>query len=166
MNGEFYITPEEYEKAQKNGINAFNLERRIRLLGWRKEKAMNTPVRKRCDRSKWVKIAKENGIKYNTFMSRVNVYGWDEERAASEPLQNRQAAAHKAHEKIRVLPREYVELAKQNGISYYTFRRRIKKGWDAEKAATHPVMSSIEAGRMGARKVRELYGDWNRVSFK
>jgi hypothetical protein len=162
----YYITPEEYEEASKNGIDSFNLERRIRLLGWNKKRAVTTPLRRQRNRSEWVEIAERNGIGYQTFMSRVNVYGWNEERAATQPLQDRKEAALKATEKIRVLPQQYLEMAQKNGISYHTFRARIKKGWDAERAATQPVATNKEAGNMGAKKTRELYGDWNRFSFK
>ncbi|BAU28187.1 hypothetical protein DFP93_101264 [Aneurinibacillus soli] len=172
MNGggcvshEFYITPEEYKRAQQNGIDAANLERRIHLLGWKKERAMNTPLREKLDRGEWAKIAEQNGIKYDTFMSRVNVYGWDEERAATQPLQDRKAAALKGTEKNRVYDPAHVELAAKNGIAYHTFVRRIKRGWDSERAATEPVMTASTAGRKGKEKTIELYGDWNRFSFK
>ena len=49
---EYYITPEEYEEAERNGVDAFNLERRIRLLGWNKQRAINTPLRKITNRKK------------------------------------------------------------------------------------------------------------------
>lgn len=35
MNHYFYITPEEYEQAATIGIDAENLSRRVRLLGWK-----------------------------------------------------------------------------------------------------------------------------------
>ncbi|GED34982.1 hypothetical protein P9G84_22240 [Brevibacillus centrosporus] len=164
MSHYFYITPEEYTEAAKNGVDSENLNRRVRLLGWPKEKAIKTPLRRVTDRRKWVEIAKQNGIGYNTFMNRVNNHGWEMERAATEPLQDRRAAAAEATEKIRKIPRQYILLAEQNGIAYHTLHARVTKlGWDLERAATQPVMSHAEIGRIGAHNVRAKYGDWNRV---
>lgn len=47
---DYYISPEEYELASKIEITPFTLERRIRLLGWSKQRAMTTPVRKQKPR--------------------------------------------------------------------------------------------------------------------
>ncbi len=40
---DFYITPEEYEVAEKNGIDKRTLEQRIREYGWDKERAITIP---------------------------------------------------------------------------------------------------------------------------
>ncbi|MGO0058621.1 hypothetical protein ACTID9_00905 [Brevibacillus fluminis] len=164
MSHYFYITPDEYAEAAKNGVDSENLNRRVRLLGWPKDKAIQTPLRKLTDRRKWVEIAKRNGIGYSTFMNRVNNHGWGMERAATEPLQDRRAAAAEATEKIRKIPRKIIQLAEQNGIAYHTLHARVMRhGWDFERAATQPVMSHADIGRIGARNVRVKYGDWNRV---
>lgn len=163
---DFYITPDEYGKASENGVDAFNLERRIRLLGWSKEKAMNTPLGGVHNRQKWVKVAEKNGIKYQTFMTRVNHYGWDEKRAATEPIQNRKKAASFALECKRVIPKEYINAAQKHGIAYHTLRMRIKKGWEIERATTEPIMTKSKAGQIGKKRTIEKYGDWNRLSFK
>lgn len=42
----FYITEKEYQIAARNGIPKCTLERRIRVQGWAKKKAMIMPVRK------------------------------------------------------------------------------------------------------------------------
>jgi len=39
----FYITPEEYQIAEQNGISAATLEARVRSLAWKKERAIYTP---------------------------------------------------------------------------------------------------------------------------
>ena len=68
----FYITPEEYEIAEKNGIDGWNLERRIRYLGWSKKKAIYTPKRKRDTRySSLAKKAIKNGITRKAFYMRI-----------------------------------------------------------------------------------------------
>lgn len=149
-----------------NGVDPENLNRRVRLLGWKKEKAINTPLMSKIDRRKWVEIARKNGIGYNTFMNRVNNHGWSEERAATEPLQDRRAVAAFATEKIRIIPREYIELALKNGIAYYTLHARVTRhGWEFEKAATLPVMTKSELGKRGAKALREREGDWGALIF-
>lgn len=159
----FYITPEEYEVAEKNGIDAHNLERRIRLLGWSKEKAINTPLRELNDRSYWVEVARKNGIKYQTFMNRVNNLGWDEERAATAPPNKHQFNG--VHEKVRIIPTEIIKLAEKNGIKYHTLRMRIKRGMDPHEAATKPLMSKSEAGKLGAKAYEEQHGRFHELIF-
>lgn len=142
MNRDFYITDEEYKIAANNGVNAKNLEQRIRSYGWSKEKAMTKPVKKQTDRSRWSKVAKENGIGYGTFMSRIHLYGWDVEKAATTPSLGRsrqskinvERSREKFH-KHRVIPNEILELAKENGIAYPTLYSRVKKGMDPIEAA-------------------------------
>src|SRR5699024_10941144 len=69
---DYYITPEEYEIAEKNGIDGWNLERRIRYLGWSKQKAIYTPKRKRDTRySSLAKKAIKNGITRKAFYMRI-----------------------------------------------------------------------------------------------
>jgi len=163
----YYITPEEYKQAEKNGVDPHNLERRIRLLGWNKEKAINTPLENHTDRRKWAQVAKKNGIGYRTFMSRITLYGYSEEEAETKPLQNRKKIALKNTENNRVFPKKYLLLAEENGISYHTFYSRIKKyKWSFEKAATHPIMSHSEAGKLGKQAVINKYGDWNKVNLR
>ena len=84
-----YITPEEYDRAKENGVDQRNLERRIRMLGWEKERAINTPLRELQNHKKWYGVAKENGISYQTFMYRCQVLGWSYEMAASKPVRKR-----------------------------------------------------------------------------
>lgn len=160
---DYYITPQEYESAASMPIEAENLNRRIRLLGWKKQKALTTPLRKLNNRRKWADIALENGIGYNTFMNRVNNHGYSEKRAATEHLQDRKAAAALATEKIRKIPRKLIELAESNGIAHTTLHARLKKGWDLNTAATRPLLTRSEIGRIGANNLQALQGDINLV---
>jgi hypothetical protein len=41
---DYYITPEEYEEAERNGISRKHVNYRIRQFGWGKQKAITTPV--------------------------------------------------------------------------------------------------------------------------
>lgn len=159
----FYNTPEEYAAAEAIGITPAMLDRRIREQGWPKEKAMTTPPRKLTDRKQWRTVAEKNGIAYEAFMSRIN-RGWSMERAATQPLQTPEEAreqALQASEHIRVLPKEYVQLAEQNGIPYFSFHARVRYyGWDLERAATEPLWTREQIVRLGAQRLREREGDW------
>lgn len=146
----FYITPEEYEIAEANGIDREIVNIRVRLWAWRVEDAISIPKRPQQDRKKWAKIAKENGIGYRTFMNRIHGLGWDEERAATTPILDRYEVIREiADKKGRKVPREYLELAKKNGIPDRLVFTRVRRGWDFEKAATTPPLSRQECGRLG-----------------
>ncbi|MDF2790832.1 MAG: hypothetical protein K0S80_3933 [Neobacillus sp.] len=166
MSHYFYITPEEYAKAETNGVDSFNLERRIHLLGWSKEKAMTKQLKTKTDREKWTKIAESNGIKHQTFMSRVNIYGMSEEESATKPLQDRKLHASINAEIIRKFPKKYVDLADKNGIPYHTFRARVMRGWEFDEAATKPKVSKREAGILGAKRYEEIHGRFHQLIFK
>lgn len=150
---DFYITPEEYEIAKKNGVCKITLEGRIRYLGWDKQRAIYTKplVFNKLDKS-WIKIAKENGICYSTFKYRVNVLEWPVEIAATKKLQNRKEQAKRAYEASRKYPKEYLELAIKNGISVRTFHRRLKRNWSLEDAANRSIMTPTEIGKMTKEK--------------
>lgn len=69
----YYITPAEYTEAEGNRINRNLLEKRIRLLGWDKQKAITTPVRR------WERIpgdlieqAYRNGVSYQALRKRIS----------------------------------------------------------------------------------------------
>lgn len=146
---DFYITPEEYIIAEKNGVCKITLEERIRYLGWDKQRAIYTKplIFNKLDKH-WVEIAKENGICYSTFKYRVNILGWSVEVAATKKLQNKKEQAKKAHEASRKYPKEFLELAIKNGISIRTFHTRVKNNWSLEDAANKPIMTPTEIGKM------------------
>lgn len=146
MSHYFYITPEEYQVAEQNGVSAATLEVRVRSLAWDKVRAITTPPHVKHRLGDWIKVAEKNGICYRTLVYRANQLGWDLERAATQPLQDRRVQAIYAREKGRVYPKEILELAKQNGINYDTFRGRVKHGWTMEEAAMKPTMTWREIG--------------------
>lgn len=137
---EFYITPEEYETAAKNGINKMNLERRVRLLGWSKERALKEPTQTCTNRDKWLSIALENGIKKVTFFGRVNKLGWSEERAATTPV-------IKTAIRNRKYSDELYKTLEKNGISKSLFYDRIRKGWTIDRASTEHVYTGVEKAK-------------------
>lgn len=169
MGYEFYISPEDYARAEANGVSQTRLEYRIRSWGWEKERAITKPPRPMQDRSEWRKVAEANGIPRKLFYLRVLKNGWSEERAATQPIatdKDRAAAARIGMEAMRVHPAEYIELARKNGIPYKRFRWRVAHGWSYEQAATEGKVSPEEAGRRGKSRTEQLHGDVNAIIFK
>ncbi|MFI8714465.1 hypothetical protein [Brevibacillus brevis] len=148
----FYITPDEYALAAANGIHAEAVNIRVRLWAWKVEHAITIPIRKQKDRRQWAKVAKENGVCYQTFMNRVLSLGWDEEKAATTPILDRYEVIKEiADKKGRIIPREYLELAKKNGLQNIV-HKRVKRGWDFKTAATLPPMDKVTSGKIGAER--------------
>jgi uncharacterized protein YjcR len=135
---DYYVTPEEYEIAQKNGISPGRVNDRIRNYGWSKKDAITIPPMKmKPFNEKYVKLAESNGISRDTFRLRVRHYGMSEYEAATKPLQDRKKQANIMQKKRKKYPDELLELAKKNGIKYTTFIARINRlRWDPLKAAT------------------------------
>ena len=145
----YYITPEEYEIAQSNGISERTLKSRVRQLGWDKERAITTPIQKRKNYDKWKAIAESNGICMKTFLTRVNVLGWSEEIAATQSLLNISV-------RNRKYSKEIDEVLRKNGITKNTFYSRIRRGWTIERASTEKVYTEEE-------KLRKM---WNSKRIK
>lgn len=163
---DIYITPTEYKLAASHGVSAAMLDRRVRQQDWSKQKAMTTPPRPQKPRgyfTELIKLAESIGVGKETFHSRLS-RGWSIEDAATKPMPTDdeiRAQALQATDHVRVFPKEYVQLAEKNGIPYPTFRMRvIKSGWDYERAATEPVWTKQQIGRLGAKRLREREGDW------
>lgn len=141
-----YITPEEYDIAEGNGIDNITVNVRVKRLGWTKERAINTPIqkqRKRGSLDEYIKIAESNGISYRMFFQRYNVLGWSLEKSSTKPPQTKEekvSQAIKCIESRRKYPKKYIELASSNGIGYYTFRNRVLHGWSLDEAATKPLV--------------------------
>lgn len=158
---EYYITPEEYEIAEANGISKKLLECRIRDRAWSKEKAINTPVNKsvRNRYSQEIKdLVKKNGISMRTFKSRVNLLGWDLITAATTPTMDKRKNIYKAIPKVRKYPKKFIEMARKNGIPDKCFYQRIERDkWSIERAATTPVMTASEIGKINKEKRGKIF---------
>lgn len=150
---DFYITPEEYGIAEKNGISKRLLEERIRNSGWDKEIAMVKQPQKQWTGWAEVKeLALQNGICYRTFKHRRNKGMGLLEAATRPPITKEEALqlAQKANEKRRIFNQEDVRIAKENGIKYGSFRNRVKHlHWDVERAKQEPIVTSSESGKRG-----------------
>ncbi|MNW46300.1 hypothetical protein D3C74_235880 [compost metagenome] len=165
---DFYITPEEYDRAAANGITARTLEYRIRNQAWDKDRAIITPPRKKVDRSVWRLVAIENGIPLRVFYNRL-ADGWVSERAATEPLltkERRSLRMKTSNPTKRVYPQELLDQAKHNGVSRNLFVKRVTKlNWSWERAASEPPISGQECGRRGIQTLKQQRGDVNALIF-
>ena len=141
---EWYITPEEYEEAEKNGISRDTLEYRVRYLAWNKEDAVNKPLRNERYKefNKYKEMAIKNGIPVATFYHRIY----------KQKISYKEAATKK--------PKRYPEWVKyklkENGIKFNTFCKRIENGWDLKRACTEKTHSKEEATKKGRETQKEL----------
>lgn len=167
----YYITPEEYEIAEKNGICASTLNKRIRELRWEKEVAITTPVRMH-DKYGWnmvKEIALQNGITRHVYCDRIK-RGWSLIDAISQPPLSRIESIKRASKvnscfKNKALSEEQREIAALNGISYTVARDRIKRlGWSIEEAITIPIMTRSECGKKGG-KIGKERSPWSKMVF-
>lgn len=142
----WYITPEDVEKAESIGVSKRILNQRVKDQGWLIEDAIKTPIRKQVPRGTYAKysaIAKENGIPYKMLFNRMNKLGWDPMTAATKPIESTEEKRKRMKTQAknnRRLSKEYIDLAESNGISYHTFRMRVRSGKSLEEAATKPLV--------------------------
>ncbi|MEC2958722.1 hypothetical protein P9Z77_02700 [Bacillus cereus] len=146
---DYYITPEEYEIAEKNGVCASTLRSRIYDLCWSKERAINTPPIKNHLWREVKDVALSNGIAMKTFEKRIKL-GWDFERAITQrPMNSKEIEKMREQKKKRVFTNEQIRRARLNGISYSRLWERVKKcKWDFERAINTPILSRSQVAIM------------------
>ena len=81
----WYITPEDYEEAEKNGISKTLLYQRVRIYNWSIERAINTKKRGSQITSEEWREGVRNGLSRHLILSRLR-RGWDLERACTEKV--------------------------------------------------------------------------------
>lgn len=144
---DWYVTPEEYAIAAANGISGKNVDNRIRKEGWRKQRAITEPLRPKKTplELKYAAMAEANGINRKTFYQRLRT-GWDMHKAATNPAGRQNSLdAFRARRKY---PKELLELAEANGITYSTFISRIHQyKWSIQEAATRPPIPQVERSK-------------------
>jgi len=147
----FYVTPTDFDIAESNGINPNALYQRIRNMAWSKEKAIKTPLRQKRNMKELAKIAEQNGIEYRTMLRRIQ-RGWEPERAVTQSLTNRKELMIKNSANNRIYPKEIIEMANSNGVSYSCFLMRIKRGWTLERASETKTLTSAESGKIASKE--------------
>jgi hypothetical protein len=88
-NRDFYLTEEDFQKAEENGIPEKLVIARYAHKGynhWTKEEILSSPKREGNYRysDEILSKAEANGVKYKLFVERV-FKGWSEEKAATTP---------------------------------------------------------------------------------
>ena len=79
----WYITPDDFERAAKNGINKDTLRQRVRTLGWDIERAIKSPLKKvRNIPQELLEEAKRKGITRHLISGRIS-QGWSVEKACT-----------------------------------------------------------------------------------
>ena len=153
---DFYITPEEYDIAKKNGIPRQTLEARIRDLVWDKKTAITKPP-KTPKKSKWADVAERNGISRQNFYVRIS-RGMDEKTAATKPLIDRKKWADEMKKRRKFkYPSWVYKKCKENGIK--NFHYRMKSGnYTLLEACTIKPLTAEECARKAHESRRAKYG--------
>lgn len=144
----WYITPEDYERAAANGINAKALVMRVRGCGWDIDRACTEPLQRQTIKKLVTDEIRqkliENGISNHEFGRRIRS-GWSVEEAAGTPILKGKARAERAMRDKRVISDEEYKIAEANGIKKTTLQARIfMYHWSREKALTTPPLSNID----------------------
>lgn len=142
----YYITPEDYARAEKNGISKTTLESRVRCSGWNIEKAITKPVTKRQPvPQELIQEGLKRGLSKQCILTRFYKGLSPAECIAPSKVK-------------RILKSDWIRRAKNNGVCYDTLRYRILEGWDVEKAITTPPLNFYERSKLavlGRNKRRE-----------
>lgn len=129
----YYLTDEDYQIAEKNGISRNRAYARYYVNCWDKKRAITQPIYKNTkEYREQAKIAQANGISISTFYSRVKT-GWSLEEASSKPIGYRR-------ERKKKITDEQLAIAAENGIKPSSVWNRVNTlFWPIEKAITKPV---------------------------
>lgn len=142
---DYYITPEEYEIAKRNGINKNVVEDRIRKCGWNKKKAITIPKsnRKRMFSKDILDLARKKNIPYSTLRYRVEKIGISPIDAIF--MEKQDSAKNLKRYANQKYPKYILDLAQSNGISKSLFYYRVgKMRMTILKAATTPLINRSE----------------------
>lgn len=151
MGMESYLTPEDFNIAESNGIHRLLAHNRFYHSGFSKERAITQPVKNQDTVwAEWKEVAESNGICWTTFNTRLEC-NYTPERAATEPPMTKlELAANMRSKKKRKISDELIQIAAINGISYNTLAYRLLKSkhkWSEEDAVTIPPLSKAEVAK-------------------
>lgn len=154
LDTEYHLFPEDFARAEANGINRRALRQRFYENGWDKERALTQPLRISRPKgvyAEWKDLAIKHGVKPGTFEMRVRKLKWDYHRAATTPTMTPAEALALHMPKERLIPNSIRELAKKNGINHRTLYYRVLVAkWDMVRAATERPWSKEQVARAGA----------------
>lgn len=143
-----YITPEQYEEAEENGISATALYRRV-YQGWELQRAIDTPLRKKSrfsttEMKPFIEMAEKNGISLGTFRRRVKNSGYSPEQAATEPLMTLEDAVKKPRprKQIRFTPEQKAIMMRADILEVSARQRIHRFGWSVEDAISIPTFKT------------------------
>lgn len=140
MEGRFYITPEDYLTAAKNGLTRKDVYRRVYELNWIVERAISEPKLIMSPRTEYTKDERammiKNDITPTLVTKRINS-GWERKVAVSTP--KGVGRKNKCNKKKSKYADEVFEAIKNNGIKLDTFYWRVRNGWSVERATTTPA---------------------------
>lgn len=142
MPYDYYITPQEYKTAEKNGISRWTLEVRVKDLLWDKKRAITEPPQqKNYSLKKYADKAEKNGIKRGTFYMRVR-RGMSPSEACTRPLQNKKQWSREMRARQTYkLPKWIYETARKNGISHSSLMYRLNSdNFTFEESYTMPPL--------------------------
>ncbi|MFA2857602.1 hypothetical protein [Bacillus paranthracis] len=145
---DFYLTPEDFERAAKNGISEETLRQRVYGYRWRKDRAIKEPVRKTNETGwkEYKEIAIAHGISARTYRKR-RAKGMTPFEAATTPLMSKkeiQKLSLKIRQEKRSFTEEEIKIAESNGVNYQALLSRKKRHWDIEKAINTPLLTVEE----------------------
>ena len=157
MAYQYYVTPDNYSTALQHGISANLLTKRVRDYAWSIERATTKKPQQKNKWNGWLEVAKQNNIVHATFHTRMFRDGMSPEKAATTPLMSNIKTLEKMTEGKRKYQKEYRDLAKENGISIYTFGDRMRRGWTLMESATRPLMTKAEASALANKSKLRNY---------
>lgn len=145
---DFYLTPEDFEKAAAKGISEATLKQRVYGYRWKKERAITEPVRKTKETGwkEYKEIATKHGISARTYRKRREK-GMTPLEAATAPLMSKremQKLSLQLRREKRPFTEEEIKIAESNGINYHALLGRKKRKWDNETAITTLLLTLEE----------------------
>ena len=122
-----YLTDEDFETAERNGITRTTAHQRFYAYGWTREDAITKRVNDHLLTSQeHKKMCEEVGLNYYTFTDRLK-----------RGMKPEEALALTAKPK---LTQEHIAIAESNGISYNTVKTRVYRyRWPIERATTEKI---------------------------
>jgi hypothetical protein len=136
---EWYLTPEDFETAKKNGISYINAYERFYKRNWSKERAITDPIRPKAY-SLYAKYQDICVVSRKSFNARV-AKGMTPEAAATTPPADYTVKSGKGK-----LSKKLYEQALENGIGRATLHARVYiYGWSVEKALNTPVNTKLRS---------------------